>query len=90
MNTDELGLALALAMATASGSSDKSENHFPQFRNKNSVKELIQKLLEAGFTRADIAKSCDVSRLTICAWEVGEMTPNKRHAQVLETLSKVF
>lgn len=84
MDTNELALAIA------SVSSGKSENHSPQFRNKSSVKELIQKLIEAGFTRSDIAKSCDVSRLTICAWEVGEMTPNKKHAQVLETLSKVF
>lgn len=83
MDTEEL--ALAISSATS-----KKSNSAPQFRNKNSVKELIQKLMEAGFTRADIAKSCDVSRLTICAWEVGEMTPNKKHAQVLETLSKVF
>lgn len=56
------------------------------FRNKDAVSNFIRSLLEHGFNRAEIASACNVSRLTICAWEVGEMKPNRHHADILEEL----
>jgi len=56
------------------------------FRNKETIKDFITTLLSYGFTRAEIASACDVNRLTICAWEVGEMLPNNKNAETLESL----
>lgn len=56
------------------------------FRDKGKVKEFITSLLAHGFSRADIASACGVTRLTICAWEAGEMSPNNKNAKTLADL----
>lgn len=56
------------------------------FRNKNNVQLFIKKLIAFGFTRQEIAVACEVSKLVICAWEVGEMKPNNKNAEKLEGL----
>jgi DNA-binding XRE family transcriptional regulator len=63
-----------------------AEAHGTNFRNTNNVKELIASVLQHGFTRTNIASFCEVSRLTVCAWEVGEMVPNNKHAAKLREM----
>ena len=63
-----------------------AEAHETNFRNTNKVKELIISVLQHGFTRTNIASFCGVSRMTVCAWEVGEMVPNNKHANKLKEM----
>ena len=56
------------------------------FRNPTTVRELITSVLSHGFTRTQVASFCGTNRLTVCAWEVGEMIPNYKHADKLQEM----